>query len=90
MGPFDFLTSGNASKTLMTRMMTRFGVDRQLRRLPGHGAATARAVERCSRCGHDEECASWLANNDDPAAPPEFCRNSDLIARLRDSVETAP
>ena len=67
----------------MHRMMERFGVDRPLKTLPHHGEVTARAVERCGSCGHDGECAEWLDHNKQPEAPPEYCRNADLIERLR-------
>lgn len=85
MGIFGFLASGAPSGGLMQRMMRALGVDRQLKHLPGHGAVETRAAERCGHCGHETECASWLAANEKahPEEPPGFCANRDLIARLR-------
>jgi hypothetical protein len=51
--------------------------------LPHHGEVSARAVERCGSCGHGSECADWLDHNQQPEVPPEYCRNADLIERLR-------
>ena len=87
MALFGFLTTGNAPKSLMHRMMAALGVYRQLRELPGHAAVEARAAGRCSHCTHETECANWLAENENPEDPPEFCSNRDLIARLRKAEE---
>ena len=77
-----FLTFGRKPKSLMQRMMETLGVYGRLHHLPGHAGVEARAEERCGKCGHEEACASWLAANENPEQPPEYCRNSDLIARL--------
>jgi hypothetical protein len=77
-----FLTFGKKPKSLMQRMMEKLGVYGRLTQLPGHAGVEERAAERCGKCGHEEECAGWLAANENPQEPPEFCRNRDLIARL--------
>ena len=86
MSLYEFLASVRARSTLVHRMMDKFGVDRPLQTLPRHGEVTARAVERCRSCGHAGECAEWLDHNN-RRAPPDYCRNADLIERLRRVVE---
>ena len=83
---YDFLVSVDVRTALMGRMMRKFGVDRWLKIMPNHAAVTSRAVDRCRSCGHQDECAKWLDRNDRPDEPPDFCRNSDLIARLRQAA----
>ncbi|WP_394886131.1 DUF6455 family protein (plasmid) [Mesorhizobium sp. AaZ16] len=56
--------------------MRKFGVDRQLKRLANHAAVTSRAVDCCRSCGHQEACGEWLAREDHPDEPPDFCRNA--------------
>jgi len=85
---FGFLTADKEGKSLMHRMMAALGVDRRLRELPGHAAVEARAAERCSQCDHEGECINWLAANEKPDQPPEFCSNRDLIARLQKLAPT--
>lgn len=80
---FDYLVAHDVRTTLMGRMMQTFGVDRTLRSIPDHANVTARAVDRCRACGHQAECATWLDTDEKPASPPDYCRNSDLIARLQ-------
>jgi hypothetical protein len=80
---YDFLVSIDVRTALMERMMQKFSVDRQLKCLPHHAAVVSRAVDRCRSCGHQDACADWLEHNDRPDEPPDFCRNRDLIARLR-------
>jgi len=79
----DYLISADARTTLMDRMMRKLGVDRQLKVVADHTAVTKRAVDRCRSCGHQDECSVWLDEHQQADNPPDYCRNSDLIARLR-------
>ncbi len=79
----EFLAFGKKQKSLMQRMMETLGVYGKLTHLPGHAGVETRAAERCSKCGHEAECASWLAANETPQEPPAFCSNTDLIGRLQ-------
>ncbi|WP_292523564.1 DUF6455 family protein [Mesorhizobium sp.] len=80
---FDYLISVDARTALMGRMIQRLGVDRQLKTVPNQASVTSRAVDRCRSCGHQDECAVWLDENEQPDDPPDYCRNRDLIARLQ-------
>jgi hypothetical protein len=79
---FDYLISVDVRTELTGRMMQKLGVDRQLKTVPDQAAVTSRAVDRCRSCGHQDECAVWLDENEQPDDPPDYCRNRDLIARL--------
>ncbi|MCQ8872272.1 DUF6455 family protein [Mesorhizobium sp. LMG17149] len=79
----DYLISVDARAALMGRMMRKLGVDRQLKVVADHAAVTDRAVNRCRSCGHQDECSTWLDQHEQTDAPPDYCRNRDLIARLQ-------
>ena len=71
------------SPALMERMMARFGVRERLRGRPHAAEVTRRAAIRCGGCGDKRECEEWLDAGAQGDAVPSFCRNSDLIERLR-------
>ncbi|TIQ30608.1 MAG: hypothetical protein E5X48_28710 [Mesorhizobium sp.] len=79
----DYLLTIDVKTSLMGRMMEKMGVDRQLKIIPDHLAVTNRAADRCRSCGHQTECATWLDSHEQADAPPPYCRNADLIARLQ-------
>ena len=79
----DYLISVDTRTALMDRMMRKLGVDKQLKIVPDHIAVTSRAVDRCRSCGHQDECSIWLDEHQQADNPPDYCRNSDLIARLQ-------
>ncbi|OBQ71307.1 DUF6455 family protein [Mesorhizobium erdmanii] len=79
----DYLIAVDVRTALMDRMMRKLGVDRQLKVVADQIQVTNRAVDRCRSCGHQEECSTWLDNEQNANHPPAYCRNSDLIARLR-------
>lgn len=79
----DYLISVDARTALMGRMMRTVGVDRHLKVVADHAAVTNRAVNRCRSCGHQDECSAWLDEHQQAENPPDYCRNSDLIARLQ-------
>ncbi len=79
----DYLLAHDPRTSLMHRMLRKFGVDRRLRTIADHAHVTARAADRCASCGKKEACAQWLDLNEEPASPPDYCRNANLIARLQ-------
>ena len=82
----DYLISVDSRTALMDRMMRKLGVDKQLKIVPDHIAVTSRAVDRCRSCGHQDECSIWLDEHQQADSPPDYCRNSDLIARLQHAI----
>jgi hypothetical protein len=79
----DYLISVDARTALFGRMMRKLGLARQFKHIADHAAVTNRAVDRCRSCGLQDECSAWLEESLPPKAPPDYCRNSDLIARLQ-------
>lgn len=83
---YDFIAGIDVRSTLFEPMLRKFGLATQLKSLPDHAGVSARAVDRCRACGHQDDCAEWLGANDNPPEPPVYCRNRDLIARLSKQV----
>lgn len=72
---------------LMDRMATTLGVDLEEAALRGklQFDEIADAVLSCTGCANPQECGHWLDHNSDGAsATPSYCRNSDLLQRLRE------
>lgn len=71
--------------TLMSRMMRRTGVN--LAHIDGYGGESALrgAIARCIGCPHGEACGAWLAEAEQGAPPPAFCRNAQLFGALADA-----
>ena len=73
---------------LMEQMMRRFGALEKIKQGP-EGARTLRsAAIRCIGCGEARACGEWLNEERQAETPPAYCRNTDLIRRLRDETAT--
>ncbi|GHH01636.1 DUF6455 family protein [Pseudodonghicola xiamenensis] len=74
---------------LVDRMAETLGIDLQEAALEGSVAMDeiADAVLRCTGCSDPSHCAGWLDGHGHGAAQtPGYCRNRDLMARLRPGV----
>lgn len=74
---------------LFDDMGTAMGLDLQQQAIDGGLALDeiSEAVLRCTKCAHPGQCASWLDGQIvQPAAPPDYCRNRDLLDYLREQV----
>ncbi|SLN23108.1 hypothetical protein ROJ8625_00917 [Roseivivax jejudonensis] len=70
---------------LVDRMSDTLGIDLEERALRGDVQIPEinDAVLACAGCSQPYACESWLAKMAAPQpAPPEYCRNADLFARL--------
>lgn len=75
---------------LFDRMAAAAGLDLEEQAVSGvfKFDEIAEAVLRCSRCGNAAACRRWLAAAAGPAAaPPDFCRNRDLLAYLSEEAQ---
>ena len=45
------------------------------------------AVGRCLACSDEEACKSWLEDAPQGAKAPDFCRNAQLMERLREPTK---
>lgn len=71
---------------LVDRMAQAVGVDLEEAALGGRVSVSeiGDAVLSCTGCGQPGACESWLAETAGPQdRPPSYCRNTDLLARLR-------
>ena len=70
---------------LVDRMATTLGVDLQETAIGGaiDMDELAEAVVRCTGCESPGACEKWLETHPDADAPPGYCRNGDLMTRLR-------
>ena len=68
---------------LMERMFRRLDVEDVLTSLPHGPEVLRRAAARCAACDSASACEAWLDDAASPREAPRFCRNHDLIERLR-------
>ena len=71
---------------LVDRMAQAVGVDLEEAALEGRVTVSEidDAVLSCTGCTKPYACESWLAERTGPQeGPPSYCRNMDLLARLR-------
>lgn len=74
-------------RPLFHAMVDKLGLRDALVARPHRVAVVARAEARCAGCGQEKACSAWLAENDDPAEAPAYCRNHDLFERIKREVE---
>ncbi len=51
------------------------------------GQVFRRIATRCSQCDEPEDCKDWMASNPVADAPPSYCRNAALFARLMGEID---
>ncbi len=70
-----------------SEMMGVVGVD--LSSVPDDqkGQVFRRVAMRCSQCEEPEDCKDWMATHPTADAPPSYCRNADLFARLMGEID---
>lgn len=72
---------------LLDRMADQAGVDLQEAALAGAVSLDqlSDAVLRCAECPDPDCCARGLAGEGFGGKPPEFCKNREMLGRLRQS-----
>lgn len=73
---------------LMSRMFAKTHALENGGSLTGLEPLLKGAMFRCTGCQDVEGCRQWLENAEDDSAPPAFCANASLIARLREGTDT--
>lgn len=70
---------------LVDRMAQAVGVDLEEAVLQGVADfdELAEAVLRCTGCSDPEHCTGWLDEDRARAAPPAYCRNTELLLSLK-------
>ncbi|MFA3918948.1 DUF6455 family protein [Ruegeria hyattellae] len=71
--------------SLVDRMARAVGVDLEESAMCGDLKfdEIADAVLTCTGCSNPEHCESWLSVNDSAGAAPGYCRNTELLKRLK-------
>ena len=74
-----------AHKDRLTDVMSRVGVNLRSVYDPKNGKAWIEAAHTCKVCKSVEDCAGWVAFNDEGAGSdaPEFCPNAELLKRFK-------
>ena len=72
---------------LFETMVTKLGLQPGLARLPHVADVKRRAVNRCISCSNPDGCESWLDKATANDMPPDFCRNHDMLVRLKQVTE---
>lgn len=87
MGISAMMTRIAVKSGLIEQMMTTLDVRDRFAGVPGGQEALRTAVLRCMSCGKPDACSAWLAEHGSAEEAPDFCRNHDLFARLREHAE---
>ena len=73
---------------LVKRMADTIGTDLGDAMISGKltGNEFRNAVYRCTGCTSPDDCEHWLADHSETGASetPDYCRNADLLAKLKD------
>jgi hypothetical protein len=64
---------------LMDRMMQLCGVDAAMAASVDGGLAFQEARTKCRFCRVEAACRLWLASDDGPKVPPDFCLNAKFF-----------
>ncbi|WP_171239621.1 DUF6455 family protein [Ruegeria sp. HKCCA5491] len=69
---------------LVDNMATKIGVDLEAAALGGEISIDqiSESVLRCSGCPNPDHCESLMQRSEGLEKTPEYCRNSDLFAKL--------
>lgn len=86
MGLLRFINRLSANSELMEGMFARLGVRDWFADHPAGPEVLRRATLRCASCSESEACSDWLARHAAAEHAPGFCRNRDLIERIRREV----
>jgi hypothetical protein len=68
-------------------MVEKLGLGDAIASRPHAKEVTKRAQARCAECGREDSCMTWLAENEEPAEAPYFCKNHDMFERLKHDIE---
>ncbi len=74
---------------LFETMVQKLGLRPALARLPHAADVKRRAANRCISCRYGDSCETWLKQATSDDTPPDFCRNYDMLVRLKQVCEPA-
>ena len=74
---------------LMEAMFERLGANAWFARNAHGPEVLRRATVRCGTCDSTKACSQWLDANPVAQEAPAFCRNHDLLERIRRDLPAA-
>lgn len=72
---------------MLEGMIARVGVREAMSEVPHGAEVKRRALARCMTCDEPDACEVWLDEHVSADETPHFCRNHDLLARLKQMTE---
>ncbi|OWU85492.1 hypothetical protein ATO6_00635 [Oceanicola sp. 22II-s10i] len=83
MGFLSYFQRLDRAGRLFNGMADRMGVDVRADNGSEAGVAAYRgALMRCANCARPETCAGWQVEHHTAAAPPDYCRNRDVLEAM--------
>ena len=89
MGLLNFFNRLSTNSDLMQGMFSRLGVRDWFVESGGGPEALRRAALRCASCTDTQACATWLEGHATAEHTPGFCRNHDLVERIKRQTSSA-
>ncbi len=89
MALFDFFNRMFKRTELFDAMVDKLGVRGAMAERGDQGNLMRRAVSRCMGCTDGKACSHWLDTLETAAEAPNYCRNHDMFARLKNEIEVA-
>ncbi|PHP68089.1 hypothetical protein CSC94_05355 [Zhengella mangrovi] len=68
---------------LFEGMVCKLGLDDRMAGLPHAAEVHRRAANRCLSCSEGDACEEWLKGSGTPDEAPGYCRNHDMLMRLK-------
>ncbi|MBZ0163651.1 MAG: DUF6455 family protein [Notoacmeibacter sp.] len=72
---------------LLEGMIARVDVREAMSEVPHAAEVKRRALARCMTCEEPDACEIWLNEHVSADETPHFCRNHNLMARLKQMTE---
>lgn len=74
---------------LFEGMVRKLQLNDHMAGLPHSAEVYRRAANRCLSCGEGDACEEWLKSSDAPVEAPSYCRNHDMLLRLKKMEDAA-
>ena len=74
---------------LFEGMVQKLELEDHMSGLPHATEVYRRAANRCLSCSEGDACEEWLKRSDAPDEAPAYCRNHDLLMRLKKMEDAA-
>ena len=83
MSLIDMFRRINIHADLFEQMVKKLNLRDELSAVPRSPEVTRRAFSRCLTCAEPGACAEWLEETPVADEAPDYCRNHDMLERLK-------